>query len=202
MAHQALLANLELSLAQLSPSLFLLFLDAKSAFDSVVIPYLVRNLYLSGMSGCAVLYMDKRLSNYVTVCEWDKTKVGPIYDEQGLEQGGVSSSDCYKIYNNDLLQQSQASELGVDLHHELVLSAVGQADDTVLMSNDVNKLHHILQLCLSYCQKYNVELSPSKTKLMIIPPSKKNIFIPHNPIYIAGKHIDFVEEAEHVVWVC
>ena len=66
------------------------------------------------------------------------------------------------------------------------------------MSNDINKLHHILQLCLSYCQKYNVELSPSKTKLMIIPPSKKNIFIPHNPIYIAGKHIDFVEEAEHV----
>ena len=150
------------------------------------------------MSNQAVLYMDKRLSNRVTVCEWDKTKVGPIYDEQGLEQGGVSSSDCYKIYNNDLLQQSQASELGVDLHRELVLSAVGQADDTVLMSNDINKLHHILQLCLSYCQKYNVELSPSKTKLMIITPSKKNIFIPHNPIYIAGKHIDFVEEAEHV----
>ena len=38
------------------------------------------------MSNQAVLYMDKRLSNRVTVCEWDKTKVGPIYDEQGLEQ--------------------------------------------------------------------------------------------------------------------
>ena len=124
--------------------------------------------------------------------------VGPIVDEHGLEQGGVNSSDCYKIYNNELLQQSQATGLGVNLHNVQVVSAVGQADDTVLVSDSIAKLNHILQLCLKYCEKYCVELSPSKTKLMVIPPGKKPLVIPYNPIKIGDKQITFVEEAEHV----
>ena len=70
----------------LSKPIFLLFLDAKSAFDSVVIPYLIRSMYLSGTMGSSLLYMDNRLSNRTTFCEFDKTLTGPIYDELGLEQ--------------------------------------------------------------------------------------------------------------------
>ena len=111
----------------------------------------------------AVLYVDKRLTTRITVCDFDKIMAGPIYYEQGLEQGGVSNSACYKIYNNELLNLVQDSKLGVKMCNVFVLSTVGQADDTVLLSNDLYKLNHILQLCLSYCQKYNVQLSPSKT---------------------------------------
>ena len=123
--------------------IFLLFLDAKSAFDTVIIPYLVRCLYSSGMEGNSVMYMMNRLANRITFCEFNKVVTGPIYDQQGLEQGGVSSSDCYKLYNNDSLIQAQASNLGVEMGGSLVLSAVGQADDTVLLSNDLQKLNHI-----------------------------------------------------------
>ena len=35
---------------------FLLFIDAGSAFDTVVISFLVRNLYFSGMSGNSLHY--------------------------------------------------------------------------------------------------------------------------------------------------
>ena len=69
--------------------IYLLFLDARSAFDSVIIPYLIRNMYLSGMDPQSILYMENRLTNRVTVCEFDKIFVGPIYDEQGLEQGDI-----------------------------------------------------------------------------------------------------------------
>ena len=86
----------------ISKPIFLLFLDAKSAFDSVVIPYLIRSLYFTGMEGQSVLYMENRLANRITFCEFDKTLTGPIHDEQGLEQGATPSSDCYKIYNNEL----------------------------------------------------------------------------------------------------
>ena len=77
----------------------------------------------------------------------------------------------------------------------LVISAVGQTDDTGLLSNDIN---HILKLCLSYCQKYHVQLSSSKTKLMVIPPTKKKIVVPYNPVQINGETVQFVDEAEHV----
>ena len=44
-----------------------------------------------------------------------------------------------KVMSNELLVTAQESELGVDMGGQLVLSAVGQADDTVLMSNDIIK---------------------------------------------------------------
>ena len=179
-------------------SIFALFLDASSAFDGVIIPYLVRDLYLTGMDEQGVLYMNNRLSSRSTVLELDKIKVGPIHDEKGLEQGGLSSSDCYKLYNNECLKVMQKSGLGVKMGENLVVSCVGQADDTVLLANDVHNLHHLLQLCLQYCKKYCVQLSSSKTKLIKISADKIPNWVPYNPININGKNIEFVDQAEHV----
>ena len=49
-----------------------------------------------------------------------------------------------------------------------------------------------------YCLKYNVQLSTSKTKLLMISPARKATFVPHNPINIEGNQIEFVDQAEHV----
>ena len=88
-----------------------------------------------------------------------------------------------------------------------VISGVGQADDTALLSNDIEKLYHILSLCMTYCSKYQVQLSSSKTKLLKILPvvsaeytplKSEKSWVPFNPISINGKVIEFDEEAEHV----
>ena len=198
LASLAVTEAIQSSHFSLSKPIFLLFLDAKSAFDSVVIPYLIRSMYLSGTQGSSLLYLDKRLSNRITYCEFDKTLAGPIHDELGLEQGGVSSSDGYKLYSNELLVTAQESELGVDMGGNLVLSAVGQADDTVLMSNDIIKLNLLLHLAKNYCDKFNVQLSQSKTKLLMIPPPRIQTCVTFNPIKINEKEVQFVDQAEHV----
>ena len=56
----------------------------------------------------------------------------PIHDQHGTEQGGINSSDLYKLYNNELLEVLQSSKQGVYLGDGLVVSAIGQADDVVL----------------------------------------------------------------------
>ena len=178
--------------------LFLLFLDAKSAFDNVVTPYLIRQAYLSGMEGNSILYLDNRLSHRKTYLEYNKATAGPILDECGLEQGGVSSSDLYKLYNNEQLSIAQDSRLGVALGDGLVLSAVGQADDAALISNDIGKLNLILKLVLNYCQKFSINLSDSKTKLLALTPARQSSLVPYNPIRINDKQIDIVDQAEHV----
>ena len=119
---------------------FILFLDARSAFDTVVIQFLIRNLYLMGMSGNSILYINNRLLNRITFCEWEQKLMGPIYDQHGLEQGGCNSSDLYKVYNNDLLKLFQRSEQGVEFGNGLTISSVGQADDVAILSNDINNL--------------------------------------------------------------
>ena len=182
----------------LKQPVFLLFLDAKSAFDTVVIPYLVRKLYSSGMDGHSAIYMENRLSSRATFCGFDGAVAGPIHDEHGLEQGGVYSSDCYKLYNNEILTVAQESGLGVKMSNSLTISAVGQADDSVILSNSLEKLKHLLYLVLDYCTKYNVKLSPTKTKLLQLVPPRMNCYIPFNPIMIDGEVIETSNEAEHV----
>ena len=75
--------------------------------------------------------------------------MGPIHDELGLEQGGPISSEFYKIYNNEQLSTAQDSGLGAKVS-DIVISSVGQANDTALVSNDLHQLQMLLDLSLLY----------------------------------------------------
>ena len=79
-----------------------LYLDAKSAFDVVQKEAMIRNLYFTSPNGHALLYLNNRLENRTTYIDWSGTLMGPFDDEPGLEQGGVSSSDHYKIYSKNV----------------------------------------------------------------------------------------------------
>ena len=77
--------------------------------------------------------------------------MGPIKDTRGLEQGGVSSSDEYKLYNNEQASSSQLSKLGV-IHRDTVISCVALADDAALLSNNIHDLKNLLFLTTQYCR--------------------------------------------------
>ena len=189
------------SLHHLKQPMYLLLLDAKSAFDVVLRELLVKNLYFSGTSGEMLLYLNNRLENRRTFLDWNGQLMGPIYDEQGLEQGGVSSSDLYKIFNQDQLKTAQASELGVPLG-PLTVSSVGQADDTALVSNSIHNLNLLLHLTSIFCSKYQVTLSSDKTKLLAYHKADMKDTVDYwqnaNPIKVNGNPISFTCAAEHV----
>ena len=63
--------------------------------------------------------------------------MGPIADECGVEQGGVNSSEFYKVYNNEQLQVAQNSRFGVPIG-PVTISSIGQADDVALISNNIH----------------------------------------------------------------
>ena len=90
------------------------------------------------------------LTHLKTFLDWNGQLMGPIHDELGLEQGGVSSSDLYKIFYQDQLRTAQASELGVPLG-PLTVSSVGQADDTALVSTSIHNLNLLLYLTSIFC---------------------------------------------------
>ena len=192
---------IQYSLQHLKKPLFVLYLDAKSAFDVVLKELLVKNLYHTGTRGELLLYLDKRLGNRQTYLDWNGTLMGPIRDQQGLEQGGVSSSDLYKIFSSEQLSAAHASELGVQLG-PLTVSGVGQADDTALLSNNIHQLYYLLQLSINFGSKYHVQLSPGKSKLQVFQPKGSAMETEYlktvNPIAINNEQISFEDEAEHV----
>ena len=179
---------------------FVLLLDARSAFDLVLRKILVRRLFLDTQPDQRILYWEHRLSNRKTYCQWEDQLMGPINDELGVEQGGTKSSEKYKIYNNEQISTPQMSELGTTIF-DIPVAAIGQADDTGLVSNDIHQLQHLLQLTLNYCAKYQVELSTTKTKLLFFNSSESDYskYVKLlSSIHIGETTIPFTESAEHV----
>ena len=180
---------------------FALFLDAKSAFDRVLKKVLIRRLFLAGTDGHDLLYLDQRLGNRQTYCEFDKRLMGPINDTRGLEQGGLSSSDMYKVYNNEQSDIAQRSGLGVTVFDQTI-SAIALADDTVLVSDNIIHLKLLLFLTTQYCKKYNVQLVPDKTKLVAFSVQENAPLVNYaaltSEIVLYGQKIPFSREAEHL----
>ena len=87
MAAILLTESIQYSLVKLKKPIFVLMLDAKSAFDKVVRECAIRNAYLAGTTGHGLLYINSRLENRKTIVEWDKVLMGPVDDTLGVEQG-------------------------------------------------------------------------------------------------------------------
>ena len=192
---------LQYSLNVSNKPVFMLALDAQSAFDRCLRQILCGELYKSGVPGNAILFMDSRLESRLTVYEWDGQMMGPAKDDTGFEQGGINSSDYYKMYNNEQLESAQCSGLGVDVG-SAVISAAGQADDVILLSNDIYCLKLLVKLTEDYCKKYRVQLEPKKTKLLGFYNKNTELLVKlaakNNPIAINGTKVNFTNEAEHV----
>ena len=201
LAAVLLTESIQHSLYTLKEPIFILFLDAQSAFDVVLKELLVRNLFHCGTSGHGLLYLDNRLQNRRTYIDWEGQIMGPINDECGLEQGGVNSSDFYKIYAREQLQNAQNSGLGISLGN-LKISAIGQADDTALLSNKIQNLQFLLYLTESFCNRYHVNICAEKTKLQVYYTTDMKMKVKYakmtNPISLNGKKVQFTDCAEHV----
>ena len=192
---------IQYSLHILGQPVYLLVLDAQSAFDRCLREILCIELFKSGMSGSALLLVNNRLEKRSTVYQWDSEMLGPSKDLTGFEQGGINSGEFYKLYNNSQLKSAQASALGVDIDSSTV-SAVGQADDVILVANSVFNLMLLAKLTESYCAAYRVALVSSKTKLLPQYLPKHEYLVKYakltNPVTISGAPVECVEEAEHV----
>ena len=134
LAALLLTSTIHHSLQQKKP-IFVLLLDAKSAFDLVLRKILVRRLYLDTEPDQRIKYWDLRLSKRTTYCQWEDQLMGPINDQCGVEQGGPNSSDFYKIYNNEQIVSAQESGFGATIGN-IKVAAIGLADDTALVSHD------------------------------------------------------------------
>ena len=189
---------------------YLLLLDAKSAFDLVIIEHAIRCAWNAGTQDQGLVYLDKRLRNRLTFVEWDKQMMGPIADTVGVEQGGCYSDRVYRLVNNEQLDTAQKSELGIDLGLapapsgglvRQVLSSVGQADDVGLLSSSLMNLICLLHLTKMYCAKYQVQLVGAKTKLLVFNTKES---VHHTAVELAAypvivdQPIEPSDEAAHV----
>ena len=114
----------------------MLHLDARSTFINVLRKLLLRNLCFAGTDGEAGKHMQSWINKQL-----DRSMMS-------LESG--------KIFGKIQLQMAQSSQLGVQLSKNLIISAIGQANETPLVSNNIHSLQNLCQVFVYHCSKFHM----------------------------------------------
>ena len=92
---------------------------------------------------------------------------------RGVRQGCLLSPLLFSLYINDLVNHLETDGAqGVELW-DIRLCAMLYADDLILMAENENDLKLQMQALGSYIEKWNMEINPKKSKVMIFNDPKK-----------------------------
>ena len=107
----------------------------------------------------------------------------------GVRQGGVLSPDLYNIYVDDLIQLLQSSGIGCYIASTFA-AALFYADDMCILAPSLKGLQKLLNICGSYCERWDIGLNAKKTKNMLFGKKYDGSF----RLELNGTLIDWVSE--------
>jgi exonuclease III len=148
--------------------LYCCFIDYSKAFDSIVHDKLWLKLFRSGISG-KMLQVIKSIYKNVKSCVRVNGKFSDFFKYNcGLMQGESLSPILFSLFVNDLENEFLFNNY-CDTYElrNLNLSLLMYADDTVLFSESVEGLQHMLNLLNDYVTEWDLDLNISKTKIVI-----------------------------------
>ena len=146
-------------------NVFCAFLDASKAFDRLVHDGLFLKLLERGAPMILVniiMYWYSELSCRV---RWDNTFSEWFPVLAGVRQGGILSPDFYCIYVDDMITGLMGTKIGCQIH-DILVSALGYADDMALISPSLRGLQKLLRHCEHYCKEWDICLNPKKSRCM------------------------------------
>ncbi|XP_063427215.1 uncharacterized protein LOC134710750 [Mytilus trossulus] len=172
---------------------YIVLLDAKSAFDVVVLKMLLRKVYISGTDPSSWLLIDEIHKNTESRIKWSTEISEKISVLQGVKQGGLLSADLYKIYIEDLLNTFENTTSGCEIG-ETLINAVACADDVAIVSENPHELQYLVNIAAQYSEDHHYLLQPLKSVVIQVQPSNKkksedpvSIFINNNAMPISDK---------------
>ena len=97
----------------------------------------------------------------------------PFRIDSGVLQGSKLGPILFIIYINDLLKQLEQSKLGVHIWN-IIISALGFADDIVILSQSANDLQKLINICVEWSKANGMNFNADKCRVMILNGRKKN----------------------------
>ena len=144
----------------------LIFLDAKSAFDVVNHKHLLRRLYHAGVQDKHWQLIQSLHTDSCSVIKWMATRSTEFQVHQGVKQGGVASTDLYKLYIDPLLHRLEESSLG-NFIGCVPCNSSACADDVAICSSDDIETQILINIAEDFSQAERYILQPKKTESLI-----------------------------------
>jgi hypothetical protein len=114
----------------------LVLLDAKAAFDKVIHSHLFRRMYHAGIQDKTWTIIKSLHHNAESCIRWTGSTSDCFKVGMGVRQGGILSTDLYKLYINPLLDRLQNVGIGLKIGN---VNNTGCADDIALLSSVMHR---------------------------------------------------------------
>lgn len=114
--------------------IYIASLDAQKAFDVVSHPILFKKILVEDTPRSIANTIMDLYTNCTEVVIWKDAVSSPYAVSQGVRQGGVISTDLYKLYLDHMLDRAQESMMGFPIG-TAVIGAASCADDVLLIAD-------------------------------------------------------------------
>ena len=182
--------------------LYCCYIDFQKAFDSVWRDALWYKAELFGVNG-KFMRVIKNLYQNVKSCVYQNGTRSDFFQcSMGVRQGENLSPLLFSLFVNDIedfLFNSHCTQLDVGWQHVsnmLRLFVLLYADDTVILSHTKEGLQRGLNAVEEYCDKWQLNINTSKTKVCIFSSRKIN---PMNTKFkYKGNELEIVEDYKYL----
>ena len=176
-----------------STPLYVAYLDAKSAFDTVWISSLMCKLHDAGINGDLWMLIDNLHTEVTSQIKWKGALSNKFNINQGVRQGGVLSTGEYKGFNNNLLFKLTSSLSGSRLG-SIQCGAPTCADDIAVVADSPVDLQILLDIAAEYSHSEHYELQPAKC---VVFPFNSTASLDW-PWEILGHELPIVDTTTHI----
>ncbi|XP_053372915.1 uncharacterized protein LOC128546427 [Mercenaria mercenaria] len=173
----------------------LILLDAKSAFDMVDHKHLLSRLFHIGVTDKHWSIIESFHRNCISSVKWMSQVSSEFRVHQGVKQGGVLSTDLYKIYVNPLLDRLVDANIGSSIG-SVRCSTSACADDICLCADSLIEVQGLLNISAEFANMERYLLQPKKSVHIHVNPRRKNNT--HLPLILNGSELPTVKRALHL----
>ena len=158
----------------LNKTAYIAFLDAKSAFDVVSHDSLLRKLFNIGIEGKCWSLINSLHREAISSVKWNGLISRSFRIDQGVRQGGIISTDLYKLYGNKLLCRVDNAGFGASIGG-VRRAARACADDVTMMSDSKEELQRVLYMEYGHSTLEHYVLQPLKSVVLVVKPTKAKL---------------------------
>ena len=101
------------------------------------------------------------------VVRWNGSHSDRFYILRGTRQGSLLSPYLFNIFINDLLNELESSNIGLNIGNAM-FNCVTYADDITLLSASATGLQTLIDKCVAYSRKWRFKFNPRKSKCLVI----------------------------------
>ena len=188
--------------------IFAAFIDFQKAFDCINRDNLFSKILDKSVDGkiyfaIKSLYKDNeasvRVNDYLT--DW-------FTCSNGVRQGDTLSPTLFSIYINDLAEEINVLDIGVNMG-DFKVSNLLYADDVVIVANNENDLQTMLNTLHSWSKRWAIDINKTKSKIVHFRKAnvtksnfdfkvgEKNIAVDHRYKYLGTYFTEFMNFTEH-----